>query len=145
MPAKQGDSVKVHYTGKFDDGQIFDTSEGRDPLEFTVGQGHVINGFENAVIGMEVGEEKTIHVPSAEAYGGRNEELIQDVPRDKFAEDMKFEIGQGLQIKTKDGHSMVVVVKAFTTETITLDANHPLAGKDLNFDIKLVEIVKQEQ
>lgn len=145
MPAKQGDSVKVHYTGKFDDGQIFDTSEGRDPLEFTVGQGHVINGFENAVIGMEVGEEKTIHVPSAEAYGGRNEELIQDVPRDKFAEDMKFEIGQGLQIKTKDGHSMVVLVKAFTTETITLDANHPLAGKDLNFDIKLVEIVKQEQ
>lgn len=142
MPAKKGDKVKVHYTGKFDDGKVFDTSEERDPLEFTIGSGQVIPGFENGVIGMEVGEEKTIHIPADQAYGQRNEELVQEVPRDRFAQDMKLDIGQGLQLRTKDGHSMVVLVKAFTSETVTLDANHPLAGKDLNFDLKLVEIVE---
>jgi len=142
MPAKKGDKVKIHYTGKLDDGKVFDTSEGREPLEFRIGANEVIPGFENAVIGMKVGEEKTIHIPSAEAYGPRNEELIQEIPRDKFSADMELVRGQGLRIRTKEGQSIVVVVKELKDEIVVLDANHPLAGKDLNFDIKLVEIAE---
>jgi peptidylprolyl isomerase len=142
MPAKQGDTVKVHYTGKFDSGEVFDSSQGREPVQFTIGKGEVIPGFENAVVGMEAGDEKTIHIPSDQAYGERIEELVQDIPRDTFAEDMELKTGQGLQIRTKDGKAMLVVIKAISDDAVTLDGNHPLAGKDLNFDIKLVEILQ---
>lgn len=142
MPAKQGDTVKVHYTGKFDSGEVFDSSQGREPVQFTIGKGEVIPGFEQAVIGMEVEDEKTIHIPAAQAYGERIEDLVQDIPRDTFAKDMELKTGQGLQIKTKDGKAMLVVIKAISDDKVTLDGNHPLAGKDLNFDIKLVEIVQ---
>ena len=142
MPAKQGDTVKVHYTGKFDSGEVFDSSQGREPVQFTIGKGEVIPGFEQAVIGMEVGDEKTIHILAAQAYGERSEDLVQEIPRDMFAKDMELKAGQGLQIKTKDGKAMLVVIKAISDDTVTLDGNHPLAGKDLNFDIKLVEIVQ---
>ena len=142
MPAKQGDTVKVHYTGKFDSGDVFDSSQGREPVQFTIGKGEVIPGFEQAVIGMEVEDEKTIHILAVQAYGERNEDLIQEIPRDTFAKDMELKAGQGLQIKTKDGKAMLVVIKAISDDTVTLDGNHPLAGKDLNFDIKLVEIVQ---
>lgn len=140
MPAKQGDTVKVHYTGKFDSGEVFDSSQGRDPLEFTLGTGQVISGFENAVIGMEVDEEKTVHIPSAEAYGERNEQLVQKIPRDKFSKDMNPRPGQRMQLRTQNGEAIVVMVTEVEAGTVTLDANHPLAGMDLNFDLKLVEI-----
>ncbi len=143
MPAKQGDTVKIHYTGKFDSGEVFDSSEGREPLEFTIGAGQVIPGFEQGVIGMDVNDEKTIHILAKDAYGERNETLIQDVPREMFAKDMELKVGQGLRVKTKDGQSMVVIVKELKNEVVVLDANHPLAGNDLNFDIKLMEILKK--
>lgn len=140
MPAKKGDKVKVHYTGKLEDGTVFDSSKEREPIEFTIGEGEVISAFENAVTGMEEGEEKDIHIPVDEAYGKRNEELIQEVERERFAKDLELKEGQGLQLKTQDGQKILVVVKKITDDKVTLDANHPLAGEDLNFEIKLMEI-----
>lgn len=138
--AKQGDTVKVHYTGRLDDGTVFDTSADREPLEFTIGSGQVIPGFEEGIIGVSVGKSKTITIPSDQAYGQRCEELIMVVDRNEFPEDMKPEIGDRLQVCDPDGQMMIVEVTGADESSVTMDGNHPLAGKDLTFDIELVEI-----
>ena len=138
--AKSGDTVKIHYTGTLDDGTQFDSSEGREPLEFELGAGQVIPGFDSAVDGMAVGEQKTVNIPAAEAYGERNDEMIQDVPKTALPGDMEPEVGMGLQAQSPDGQVMQLTVTAVAEDTITVDGNHPLAGKPLNFDITLVEI-----
>lgn len=138
--AKANDTVKVHYTGKLNDGEIFDTSEHRDPLEFTVGAGQMIKGFDAAVDGMELNEKKTVTIPSAEAYGPRNEELIQQVPKTQLPEGMNPEVGQTLMAQGQGGQPIELTVTDTTADTITVDANHKLAGQDLTFEIELVEI-----
>ncbi|MGB8646588.1 MAG: peptidylprolyl isomerase [Anaerolineae bacterium] len=138
--AKNGDLVKVHYTGKLNDGTVFDSSVGREPLEFTLGEGQVIPGFESAVEGMNTGENKTTQIPSEEAYGPHYPEMVLVVPRNQFPLDVDPKVGDQLQLRQPDGQSFVVNVTETTPEAVTLDANHPLAGKDLNFDIQLVEI-----
>lgn len=140
MKAKTNDKVKVHYTGKLTSGEIFDSSEGRAPLEFTVGGGQMIKGFDEAVNGMEVNEEKTVTIPSKEAYGEKKDELIQEIPRDQLPEDMQPEVGQKLVATNDLGHQTQVSVTGVSKTAITIDANHELAGKDLVFDIQLVEI-----
>ncbi len=139
--AKKGDKVKVNYTGKFDDGAVFDSSVGRDPLEFTVGEGQVIPGFEGAVIGMNIADSKTVRIPAAEAYGLPHEELVMVVSRTEFPEDLNPSVGDQLQLSDPTGQVMIVTVTETSDESVTMDANHPLAGKDLTFDIELVEIV----
>ncbi len=141
VQAKTGDTVKVHYTGKLDDGTVFDTSANRAPLEFTLGQGNVIPGFENAVVGMEPGESKTTEIPSDQAYGPHHDEMLIQVTRDQFPEDVEPEVGQQLQVQQANGHQFIVSITEIKGDAITLDGNHPLAGKDLTFDIQLVEIV----
>jgi FKBP-type peptidyl-prolyl cis-trans isomerase 2 len=141
MKVKKNDTIRVHYKGTLTDGQLFDSSEGRDPLEFTVGSGQVIPGFDNAVMDMEVGEEKSFNIPSDEAYGGRDERLIQQVGRDQLPEDLKPEVGMMLSSTLPNGEQIPVKVTEVANESITIDANHPLAGEDLTFEIKLVEIV----
>ena len=142
MPnAKMGDTVKAHYTGKLDDGSVFDSSRGREPLQFTVGQEQVIPGFENAVIGMSPGESKTAKIPPAEGYGPRHEENVIEVERQRLPDSLKPKVGMKLQIPTGKGEKIPVTVTAASESTVTLDANHPLAGKDLTFDIQLLEIV----
>lgn len=138
--ATEGDTVKIHYTGKLEDGTVFDSSEGREPLEFTLGEGRVIPGFESAVEGMEEGEEKTAEVPAGDAYGPRRDDLVLTVPRGQLPDDMEPEVGQQLQMKTDDGNTFNVVIVETGEESVELDANHPLAGKDLTFDIELVEV-----
>ncbi len=138
--AKQGDTVKVHYTGKLEDGTVFDSSFNRDPLQFTIGGGQVIPGFEQAVIGMNPGESKTTKVPADKAYGPHHEEMVMVVERNQFPGHLKPEVGQRLQIHLADGGTLIVVVTDMSESTVTLDANHPLAGKDLTFDIELLEI-----
>lgn len=139
--AKNGDKVKVHYTGKFKDGEVFDSSLEREPLEFTIGKGQVIPGFEQAVQGMSPGDTKTTDIPPEKAYGPRHEEMITAVERNKFPADMDPQVGQRLQIRQADGKTIRVTVTNVSESKVTLDANHPLAGKNLTFDIKLVEIV----
>jgi len=139
--AKSGDTVKVDYTGKLDDGSIFDASEGREPLQFTLGAGELIPGFEQAVLGMDVGETKTVKIASDEAYGPYRDDMRMDVPRDKFPTDITPELGQQLQLRNTDGSSLVVTVTEISDANVTIDANHPLAGKDLTFEIQLVEIL----
>jgi len=147
--AKEGDRVKVHYTGKLDDGTVFDSSEcedegcgcGHGPLEFTIGSGQVIPGFDAGVKGLAVGESKTIHIPVDEAYGERIEEMVAVVPRGDLPPEMKPEVGQQLEVTQEDGQVFQVLVVDVNDESITIDANHPLAGQALNFDIKLVEIL----
>ncbi len=134
------DKVKVHYTGKLTDGEVFDSSLERDPLEFTVGAGQMIKGFDEAVNGMELNEKKTVTIPSGEAYGDRNDQLIQEVPKNDLPADMKPEVGQTLVATNQDGQQTHVLVTGVEEATITIDANHPLAGKDLVFEIELVEI-----
>ena len=138
--AKQGDTVKVHYTGKFPDGTVFDSSEGANPLEFTIGNGQVIPGFDNGVIGMAPAESRTIDIPAVQAYGAHQDEMVVVLERDKLPSDLNPDIGDQLQMKGMDGRLVVVEVTAIDEATLTLDANHPLAGKDLTFDINLVEI-----
>lgn len=138
--AKSGDTVQVHYTGKLEDGSVFDSSRERDPLEFQLGAGNMIPGFEKAVQGMEVGDSKTVDIPSNEAYGDHNSEMMLEVPRQDVPEDINPEEGQQLAVKRQDGSSMPVVVAQVTEEKVVLDANHPLAGKDLTFDIELMSI-----
>ncbi len=138
--AKNGDTVHVHYTGRIQDGTVFDTSEERDPLAFTVGSGKVIPGFESAIVGMTEGEEKTVTIPTEKAYGPRSEELIHQVERARLPEDLDPEVGQHLHLKTPEGQTMQVEVAEVTEESVHLDANHPLAGHDLTFDIELVKI-----
>jgi FKBP-type peptidyl-prolyl cis-trans isomerase 2 len=132
----------VHYTGRLQDGSVFDTSEGKEPLEFTLGQGQLIPGFEQAVTGMKVGESKTVTIPSDQAYGPHREELVQVVPREQLSEELKPEVGMQLQSTRSDGGVMVVTVTEVSETTITVDANSPLAGKDLTFEIELVGIGK---
>lgn len=137
--AKSGDTVRVHYTGRFDDGEVFDSSQGRDPLEFTLGGGQVIPGFDQAVAGMEPGDEKTVTIPATEAYGERRDELMLTVGRDQFPEGIDPTPGQQLQM-TQGERVAVVTVAEVADESVTLDANHPLAGRDLTFDLSLVGI-----
>ena len=138
--AKYGDTVKVHYTGKLEDGTVFDSSIDRDPLQFTLGEGQVIPGFEQAVVGMNLGESKTVTISMDEAYGPHREEMVVMVERNKFPEHMQLEGGQQLQIRQDDGQIIFVIVADVSESSVTLDANHPLAGKDLTFDIQLIEI-----
>ena len=138
--AKSGDTVRIHYTGKLSDGTEFDSSEGRDPLEFSLGSGNVIPGFDDAVDGMSVGDEKTVTIPPEHAYGPKHEQLIQDVPKTALPPDLSPEVGMRLQSRTPDGRTMHLVVTDVADESITVDGNHPLAGEDLTFDIKLVAI-----
>ncbi len=137
---KSGDTVKVHYHGKLTDGSTFDSSEGRDPLEFQVGSGQVIKGFDVGVTGMAVGEKKTVHIPSNDAYGPKDEERVVEFPKANFPPDMKPEVGMQLNMTNGEGHVIPVVVKEVGEEAVLLDANHPLAGQDLIFEIELVDI-----
>ena len=139
--AKHGDTVKVHYTGKLEDGTVFDTSINRDPLQFTIGEGQIIPGFEQAVVGMNPGESKTTKVPADKAYGSHHKEKVLLARRNQFPVDLKPEVGQKLQIRRTDGQTTVVTVTAVSGSSVTLDANHPLAGKDLTFDIQLIQLV----
>jgi FKBP-type peptidyl-prolyl cis-trans isomerase 2 len=138
---KKGDKVKVHYHGKLTSGEIFDTSSGRDPLEFEVGSGSVIKGFDDGVAGMRVGEKKTINIPLDEAYGPRSEDMLIEFPKDRLPQDMKLEKGMELTMSNGAGHNIPVVLTEVKDDCVILDANHPLAGEDLIFDIELVEIV----
>ncbi|HEY4706479.1 MAG TPA: peptidylprolyl isomerase [Thermodesulfobacteriota bacterium] len=140
--AKHGDIVKVHYTGTLDDGIRFDTSEGREPLQFVIGEGMLIPAFEQAVVGMNPGDSKSLHVPAEDAYGPYFDELILEVDRSQIPPYIDPEEGMQLQITQDDGSSTVVKVVKLTEERVYLDANHPLAGKDLNFDLMLVDIVQ---
>jgi FKBP-type peptidyl-prolyl cis-trans isomerase 2 len=139
--AKMGSTVKVHYTGKMDDGVVFDTSRERDPLEFTIGGGKLIKGFEEAVIGMATGETKTITIPSDEAYGAHRNEFVVTIDRAQFPPHIDLREGLTLHLKSPDGNILDAVIIAVEEDKVTLDANHPLAGKDLTFEIELVEIV----
>jgi FKBP-type peptidyl-prolyl cis-trans isomerase 2 len=138
--AKTGDTVKVHYTGRLQDGTVFDTSVGSEPLEFTLGQGQIIPGFEQAVIGMQVGESKTVTIPVDQAYGPRRDDMILEVSRDELPDDLEPTVGLQLQMNQGDGGIMIVTITEVSETTIKIDANHPLAGQDLVFDIELVEI-----
>jgi len=140
--AKADDTVKVHYTGKFEDGTVFDSSAGRDPLEFTLGKRMVIPGFEAAALGMSPGETKTVNIPAEEAYGPRREEMVMEVARASMPPDIQPEVGQILQIGQSQDQMLQVMVAQVTEESVVLDANHPLAGMDLVFEIELVEIVE---
>ena len=138
--AKQGDTVQIHYTGTLDDGTVFDSSEGRDPLSFTLGEGQVIAGFEQATLGMEVGETKTTRIESEQAYGERNDELVLEVPREQLPDELEVEVGTPLQLQQPDGNAVPVTVASLDQQSVTLDANHPLAGQPLTFELTLVGI-----
>ena len=138
--AKNGDTVKVHYKGTLEDGSVFDTSRGREPLEFILGSGSMIVGFDKAVNGMQVGEINTVTIPADEAYGPHREELVLVIERDKLPEGLEPAIGQQLEMSQPDGRTVIVVVIDVSEASITVDANHTLAGKDLTFEIELVEI-----
>ena len=137
---RKGDTVLVHYTGKLTDGTIFDTSEGREPLEFAVGSGQVIAGFDEAMIGMTVGQSKVVHIPVDKAYGARNDEMVMTAPLEQVPPDLNPELGMRLEMGGVNGELIRVVVTEITDSHITLDANPPLAGQDLTFTIELVEI-----
>ena len=137
---KTGDTVRIHYKGTLSDGRIFDSSEGREPLEFQVGSGQIIPGLDKALPGMAVGEKKVVEVPAAEAYGPVNPEMRQAVPRDGIPADIPLQVGTMLQMQTPQGQVVPVTVVEVTETEVTLDANHPLAGRDLTFDIELVAI-----
>lgn len=139
---KAGDKVKVHYTGTLEDGETFDSSEGREVFEFTLGQNMVIPGFEKAVLGLEVGKETTVNLSPDDAYGNPMPEMITTVPREQLPAELSPEVGMMLQANAPDGSVMQVQIKEINDDTITVDANHPLAGKALTFQIRLVEIVQ---
>jgi peptidylprolyl isomerase len=138
--AKDGDTVKVHYKGTLGDGTVFDTSRGGEPLEFTLGAGNVIAGFDKAVNGMRAGEIETVTIPAEEAYGPRRDELVLIIGRDELPENLAPSIGQQLQMSQPDGRTAIFVVTGVSEESITVDGNHPMAGKDLTFEIELVDI-----
>jgi len=138
--AKDGDTVKVHYTGALEDGSVFDTSVGREPLELTLGEGKVIPGFEKAVRGLQVGQTEKFTIPAKEAYGSYRDDLKLAVERSQIPENMEPTVGQQLQLRRTDGKTVLVVVADVSEKTVTIDANHPLAGKDLTFEIQLVEV-----
>jgi peptidylprolyl isomerase len=138
---KNGDNVRVHYHGKLNDGSTFDSSEGRAPLEFKVGIGQVIKGFDDALVDMKVGDKKTVVIPAEHAYGEVSEQNKIEYPLSDFPEDMKPELGLELHMSDNEGNNFPVVIAEIKEDTVVLDANHPLAGKELTFDIELVEIV----
>ena len=137
---KSGDTVKVHYHGRLTDGTTFDSSDGREPLEFEVGSGMVIKGFDDGVTGMIVGDKKTIEIPADQAYGPKNPEMVIEFPLDQFPEGMKPEVGMRLNLNNNEGQVFPVEIAAVHEDLVLLDGNHPLAGKDLIFDLELVEI-----
>ena len=137
--AQQGNTVKVHYTGKLDDGTVFDSSEGGSPLEFTVGQGQVIPGFENGVLGMAIGESRTLNIPMDQAYGPHRPDGQFEIDRAELPDSIPLEVGMRLQ-SNQGGRTVFVTVVAFDDSKVKMDANHPLAGQDLIFDIQLVEV-----
>jgi FKBP-type peptidyl-prolyl cis-trans isomerase 2 len=138
---KSGDKVRVHYHGRLDSGETFDSSAGRDPLEFEVGSGMVIQGFDKGVTGMSVGEKKTINIPVEQAYGPSNPDMIIDYPKDRFPPEMELQMGMPLVMSNASGQQFEVRIAEIKDDVVVLDANHPLAGKDLIFDLELVEIV----
>ncbi len=138
--AKAGDTVRMNYTGTLNDGEMFDSSQGRDPLEFVVGSGQIIAGLDAAISGMAVGDKKDVNVPCAQAYGERNLDARQAIPRDQIPAEIPVEIGTQLQMQTPQGQAVPVTVAEVTETEVTLDANHPLAGQDLNFAIEIVGI-----
>ena len=140
QPAKKGDKVKVHYHGKLTNGNTFDSSEGREPLEFEIGGGMVIAGFDDGVTGMIIGEKKTINIPADQAYGPKQEEMIMEFPKDRFPADMVPEVGMQLNMSNGSGQNFPVVIVELKEEIVVLDANHPLAGEELVFDLELIEI-----
>lgn len=138
--AKNGDQVKVHYTGKLTSGEQFDSSAGREPLAFTVGAGQMIKGFDIAIPGMKIGDKKTINIPASEGYGERSDEAIIPFPKTNIPADMKLEVGMQLMLSNQQGQPVQVIVTEIKEDVVMLDANHFLAGKELVFDIELVEI-----
>lgn len=139
--AKKGDTVQIHYTGRLEDGTVFDTSRSRHPLQFTLGNSQVIAGFENAITGMNVGESKTAVIPVELAYGARRDDMVVTMKRDQLPPDLDAKVGQRLELTQADDQVMLVTVTGVTESSITLDANHPLAGKALTFDLELIAIV----
>lgn len=138
--AATGSKIKVHYTGTFDDGEVFDSSRQAQPFEFEVGTGQVIPGFDNAVVGMKAGETKQVRLTGEDAYGPYNQEMVFDADPNQFEEGMSPEVGQQFQTQMQDGTPLLLTVKAVSDDKITLDANHPMAGKALNFDLEVVEV-----
>lgn len=139
--AISGDTVKVHYTGKLVDGTVFDSSIDREPIQFEIGLGRLIPGFEKGVVGMQPGETKSIYIPTDEAYGQHDEDLVWEVDRNKLPDELEPEVGQQLQSVQGDGVKITVTIMDVSEASVTLDANHPLAGEDLVFDVELIEIV----
>lgn len=139
--ASSGDTVRIHYTGKLTDGTLFDSSEGRDPLEFTIGENKIIPKLEESVVGMSVGDKATVEVDAENAYGPRHEEAMQTVERSMVPDEIDLTIGNQLEASGPNGQSMVLTVVQVTEETVTLDGNHPLAGQDLVFEIELIEVL----
>ncbi len=138
---KPGDTIRIHYTGTLNDGTVFDSSEGREPLEFEVGSGQIIPGLDEAMPGMSVGERKTVEIPAGQAYGPHDPAGLQRIPRDQVPGHIPLDIGTPLSMQAPDGRSFAVTVAEVTEDAVVLDANHPLAGKDLTFAVELVEIV----
>jgi peptidylprolyl isomerase len=138
--ATSGNTVRIHYTGRLDDGTVFDSSEGREPLSFTLGEGKVIPGFEAAVVGMGAGDTKSAVIPAEEAYGPRRDDLVLRVERERLPEGIDPEPGQALQMQTEEGQVVPVTVTEVDEAAVILDANHPLAGRDLTFEIEVVEV-----
>tara|TARA_B100000809_G_C14871247_1_gene435619 strand:- start:218 stop:664 length:447 start_codon:yes stop_codon:yes gene_type:complete len=141
---KENNIVKVNYTGKLSDGQVFDSSEGKEPIEFTLGQGQLISGFEKGLIDMKLNEKKTITIAKEDAYGEVNKDLIQEVEKSQLPQDMTPEVGMGLVSKSPDGQEMNLLVVEVREETIVIDGNHPLAGKELIFDLEVLAIKETE-
>lgn len=139
--ARKGDTVKVHYTGTLEDGTVFDSSKDRDPLEFTAGEGMVVPGFDNMILGMKVGETTKESIPCKEAYGERREELKLEVKRSDIPADLDLAVGGQLQMQAPDGQTARVEIIGVSDESVQLDANHPLSGKDLTFEVELVEVI----
>lgn len=138
--AKNNDTVKVHYTGTLSSGNVFDSSVGNEPLQFTIGGKQVLEDFEGAVVGMSIGDKKTFTIPAAKAYGEKLDSMMASVPRAQFPADIAPEVGQRFQVGQPDGGQVIVTVAEVTDDTVIIDANHPLAGQDLTFAIELVEI-----
>ncbi len=139
--ARTGNKVRLHFTGKLDDGTVFATSTDSEPIEFTLGQNQVLPGLEEAVEGMATGESKTVKIPSDQAYGPRRDDLTQEIPKEHLPADLRPQVGQRLQIDRRDGDSVIVSIAAVSDAAITVDANHPLAGKDLTFDLEMIEVL----
>ncbi len=140
MPVKKGDKIKVDYTGTLDDGTVFDTSEGKEPLEFEAGTGKVIKGFDEAIVGMEKGEEKEVKIKPEEAYGIPNPEMLKKIPKENLPKEPEPKTGMMLMLKSPDGQQFPAKITEVSEKDVTIDLNHPLAGKTLNFKVKVVEI-----